>query len=93
MAKIQTLVLDAIAPLTAIVDPIDSVSTEDLQMASTSPIQLIGNTNARISCLRREKIVSSINKLLLPLVKEDQPYADSSPDLFGADFAKRSKEF
>ena len=39
------------------------------------------------------RIITSINKSLLPLVKEDSSYSDVSPDLFGADFAKRSKDF
>lgn len=34
-----------------------------------------------------------INKSLLPLVKDDVPYMEAAPELFGADFAKRSKEF
>ena len=34
-----------------------------------------------------------LNKSLIPLVKEDAPYTDAAPDLFGSEFAKRSKEF
>ena len=67
----------------------ETVSKEDLQLVSTSAIQLIGNANARISRLRREKIVGSTNKSLVPIVKEDQPYANASPDLFGTNFAKK----
>ena len=93
LARIQSFVLDALAPLTALVESGDSVTPENLQLASTSAIRLLGNANARISRLRREKIVTSINKSLLPLVKEDSSYSDVSPDLFGADFAKRSKDF
>lgn len=93
LAKIQTFALDAMAPLTAMVENVDTISKEDLQLALTSAIQLIGNTSARISHLRREKIVSTVNKSLVPLVKEDKDYVDAYPDLFGADFAKRSKEF
>ena len=93
LAKIQTFVLDALAPLTAMVEHANSISQEDLQLASKSAIQLIGNANARISRLRREKVVSSINKSLLPMVQDDSPYANAPPELFGPDFAKKSKEF
>lgn len=93
LARIQTFVLDALAPLTALVENIETVTPEELRLASTSAIQLIGNANARISRLRREKIVTAVNKSLLPLVKEDGPYSKASPDLFGSDFAKRSKDF
>ena len=93
LARIQSFVLDALAPLTTLVEGDDSVTPEDLHLASTYAIQLLGNSNARISCLRWEKIVTSIKKSLLPLVKEDSSYFDVSPDLFGADFAKRCKDF
>ena len=93
LARIQTFVLDAIAPLTAISENLGKFSGEDVEQATTSAIKLIGNASTRISRLRREKVVSSINKSLMPLVQEDEPYANSAPELFGADFAKKSKEF
>ena len=71
----------------------NSITNEELKLASTSAIQLIGNANARLSRLRREKIIQSVNKSLLPMVKDDTPYAKASPDLFGTDFARKSKEF
>ena len=81
LSKIQTFVLDALAPLTALME----TNVEEL-----TPPQL---PNAHISHLRREKIITGLNKSLLPLVKEDAPYTDAAPDLFGSEFAKRSKEF
>ena len=56
-------------------------------------MSLIGNASSHLSRLRREKVVTSVNKALLPLVKEDDHFAGASPNLFGPDFAKRSKEF
>ena len=57
-------------------------------MATTSAIAFIGNTNAQISRLRREKVVAGINKTLLPLAKDDAAFSDAPPDLFGPEFAK-----
>ena len=54
---------------------------------------LIGNANSHLSRLGREKLVNSFNKSLLPLVKEDKDFTETTPYLFGADFAKRSKDF
>ena len=56
---IQTFVLDSLASLTAILDNTD-MSTEEIKEASFTAVELIGNVNAKISRLRREKIVSSI---------------------------------
>ena len=75
LSKIQTF---AIAPLTVMLENMESLANQDLQLATTGAIQLIGNANTKISRLRREKIVRSINKSLLPLVKDDQPYINAS---------------
>ena len=94
LSKIQTFVLDALAPLTALMETnVKELTPPQLQKATTSAVQLLGNANAHISRLRREKIIMGLNKSLLPLVKEDAPYTDAAPDLFGSEFAKRSKEF
>ena len=52
----------------------------------------MGNASACISRLRREKITASFNKSLLPLAQEDKDFTETSPHLFGPDFAKRSKD-
>ena len=93
LARIQSFVLDALAPLTALAERGDATTKEELRLATTSAIQLLGNASARISRLRREKVVQAVNKSLLPMVKEDAPYVDASPDLFGPEFAKKSKDF
>ena len=94
LAKVQTFVLDALAPLTALLETgYEELSPTQLQGAASSAVQLIGNANAHISRLCQEKIIAGVNKSLIPLVKDDSPYVDAAPDLFGPDFAKRSKEF
>ena len=55
-------------------------------------MELIGNASARISRLRREKVCSNLNKSLQPLAQRDELYKDAPPALFGAEFAKKSKD-
>ena len=46
----------------------------DVKEASSTAVDLLGNANTRISGLRRDKLVSSINKSLTPLVQDDTPH-------------------
>ena len=94
LSRLQSFVLDALAPLTALVETSEQeVTPEQMRLATTSAISLIGNASAQISRLRREKVVSGLNKALLPLAKDDASFSDAPPELFGPEFAKRSKEF
>ena len=95
LARIQTFILDAITPLAAIIDGANSgkpLSEGDTLLAASTAAELLGNANARMSRLRREKAVGSLNKTLLPLAQDDDVFAEATPKLFGAEFAKRSKE-
>ena len=69
------------------------MTTEEVQDAASTAIQLIENASARISCLCREWLISSVNKALLPFAKDDEGFTEAPPLLFGPNFAKRSKEF
>ena len=91
LAVIQTHVLDALAPLSTIIETQEGISEQTLAAAATA-IKLLGNTNARISHLRRTKVITQINKALLPLVEEDSNFEDVSPSLFEPEFAQKSKE-
>ena len=93
LAKIQSFTLDALAPLTALVEKTEELSAEETRDAALTAIELIGNANARMSRLRREKIMTSVNKSLLPLAKDDENFTTAAPLLFGGEFAKKSKDF
>ena len=61
LAKIQTFVLDALSPLTAIVEADtkgENITNTQGVNAVKAAIELIGNANPRISHLRRMKIIS-----------------------------------
>ena len=93
LAKIQSFVLDSLAPLTALLEQGQEMSPDEVRDATSTAVELIGNANARISRLRRERIVTSVNKVLLPLARDDEQFAEAAPHLFGTDFARQSKEF
>ena len=88
LAKIQTYLLDAVAPLTSVLE----CAKEDTSAAVSAALQLLGNANAKLSNLRREKVVNDLNKSLLPLINADEDFTEAAPLLFGKEFVKRSKE-
>ena len=94
LAKVQSFVLDTLAPLSALVETTkkEEVTIEEVTDAATCAIQLLGNANAQISRLRREKITSSLNKTLVPLSQDDSNFVGAAPSLFGAEFAKKAKD-
>lgn len=89
-SKIQTYMLDSLAPISCLMEHADKMSVEDVREASSSAALLIGNANTQFSRMRRERYVSAINKDLVPLVKDNSEFAEVTPNLFGPDFSKRA---
>ena len=79
LVKIQTFVLDSLAPLTALIENVEKMNPTQIHDAAASAVELVGNASARLSQLRREKIIASMNKTLLPLSKGGQQLCGSSP--------------
>ena len=73
-SRIQTFVLDPLAPLTAILDNTDNMPIKEIKEGSITAVELIGNASTKISLLHRVKLVSSINKSLVPLVMKDSDF-------------------
>ena len=95
LAKVQTFVLDSLAPLSHLME-LDAqgheiTHTEAIDTVKAA-IELIGNANAKISHLRRSKVITQLNKSLLPLIEEDSNFDGVAPSLFGPEFARKSKE-
>ena len=93
LSRIQTFVLDSLTPLTATLNNHTEMSVEQVKEVSVAAVELIKNANAKIFHFRREKLVSFINKSLVPLVKEDSDFSKVAPNLFGPEFSKGSKDF
>ena len=90
----QVLLLDSLAPLTAILEAHHKGVTLDHKeviQAAKSSMHLIGNANAHLLHLRRERIVSDMNKALLPIVGHNNNFKEAAPFLSGTEFAKKSK--
>lgn len=88
LAKIQAFMLDALAPLTAILENSQGEATVD---ATKAAMQLIGNASAKMAHLRCKKIVANINQALMLVVDDDTNFK-TAPPLFGTEFAKISKD-
>ena len=76
------MVLDAVAPLTSVLEThqrgVDLDSKEVLKVVSAA-LELVGNAGAQISHLLREKVITTINISLLPLVADDENFKTAPP--------------
>lgn len=94
LARVHTFLLDAVAPLTALLDKkvtgSDNLDPNVLN-AVQAACQLVGNASTKLASLRREKIMTSLNRSLLPLVKEEELFKKAAPGLFGTEFAGKCK--
>ena len=66
LARIQSFMLDSLALVSAMVENSKRMMVEDVREASSAAAKLIGNANVQMSRLRKEKLVSAINKNLTP---------------------------
>ena len=89
LATIQSHVLEALTPLSAILETKQDLPKETAS-AATDAVKLLGNSIARISHLQRTTVISQMNKALLPLVEEDSNFREASPSLFEPEFAQKS---
>ncbi len=97
-ARLQTFMLDAMAPLSAILyiesSGKDMLPEENLAVVKTA-LRLIGNASSKESVHSpgREKITGQMNKSLLPLAKDETKFTEAAPMLLGTEFAKSSKKY
>ena len=66
LAKVQTLLLDLLAPLTMLLEAHhrgDESDPKDVVRAVKAVVELIGNANAHMSNLRRVKVIGDSNSL------------------------------
>lgn len=94
LGRLQALVLDAVGPLTHIVEQGQkgTLTPEVAAEAATQALRFLGNASASISLDRRRQVAEHINKDLKPLLEDEDRFRDAPPLLFGRDFEKSAKE-
>ncbi len=95
LARLQSLVLDSLAPLTHLLEAEQRggpPTWEEAKKAVVAATELVSNASAKITHLRREKVTTDLNKALLPVAKEAANFQSAPPSLFGTEFAKKAKD-
>ena len=93
MARLQALTLDAVGPLTDILEKLNSgeaeIDTDEVGYAVESAITLIGNASSQMSVLRRKKILEEYNRDLLSFAQDrEDEFTKAAPQLFRVQFPK-----
>ena len=93
LAKLQTTVLDAVAPLVHIMNEAQqgTLSVEKMVEAAKTALSLLGNASTHVSRERRKKAILSLNKKLHPLVEEEDVFAEAAPLLLSKVFETKMK--
>ena len=94
ISKQQALCLDAVGPLTHILEEAakgELTQKAALEAAQTA-LKLLGNASAHASRERRKNALRSMNPRLVDMAKDDTIYRSAAPALFGDGFCKKAKE-
>ena len=94
MAKSQALLLDAVGPLTFLLEELDkgTLTPQTTREAAQTALRLLGNASCHISADRRKNVLGDLNPRLTDMADEDEQYREAPPNLFGDGFAKKAKE-
>ena len=92
VAKLQTLWLDAVAPLVHILEEAQrgTVTAKTATDEAGAALVLLGNASAHMTCERRNRVLRDLNKDLLPLAEDEEAFKGAAPLLFGETFQRRS---
>ena len=61
----------------------EGMDYKEAMKATSVALQLVGNASAKLSHLRRKKVVSHLNPALLLLVEDEANFQEAPPALFG----------
>ena len=95
---IQALMLDAVAPLTEVMElfhsEADEVSSEQIAKAVEAAITLLGNASCQMSALRRTRVLQEYNRDLVEWAQNrEEKFNEEAPALFGQSFPKDVSEY
>ena len=93
LARLQTLVLDSVGPLTTILEEAakGTLSSKVAADAATAALKLLGNASANISQERRHRVTADLNRDLKDLIEETEHFKNAAPLLFGRSFDQMAK--
>ncbi|XP_064395485.1 uncharacterized protein LOC135342623 [Halichondria panicea] len=93
LAKAQTLFLDAVAPLSNLLESVNTgnLTPEVSANAVKTALGLLGNALANLSKERRKLVVKDLNKDASSLAEDDEILTEAAPMLFGEGFEQKLK--
>ena len=93
-ARLQTLLLDVVGPLTSLLEQGQKgcLTPKAAADAATQALRFLGNANANISCKRRKHVADCLNRDLHPPLEEEDRFREVAPYLFGKEFERSTKD-
>ena len=94
MAKQQSLTLDAVGPITHILEEAakGQLNQKTTIEAAQTALKLLGNASMHANRERRKNAIQSLNSRLSDMAEDDSLYKAAPPMLFGEGFCKKAKE-
>ena len=91
VAKQQTLLLDAVAPLVHILEEAQrsTLTAKTVADAAGAVLALLGNASAHMTCEHRKQVLRDLNNDLLPLAEDEEAFKGAAPLLFGETFQRK----
>ena len=93
-ARLQTLLLDVVGPLTSLLEQGQKghLTPKAAADAATQALRFLGNASAAISHERRKCVADCLNRDLRPLLEEEDRFREAAPYLFGKEFERSAKD-
>ena len=94
LSRMHQFWLDAVAPLTAILEGSEAgeLTAEQAYAAAQSALCLLGNANNHMAQERHKRILMNVNPALKSMVEEENAFQQATPMLFGEEFAKKATD-
>ena len=94
LSRLQQFWLDAVVPLTAILEGSDAgeLTPEQAYAAAQSALCLLGNANNHMAQERHKRVLMNVNPALKSMAEEENAFQQAAPMLFGKEFAKKAMD-
>jgi len=92
LSRLQQFWLDAVAPLTALLESAEAgdLTPEKAVSATQTALYLMGNAHQQMAQERRKKLILKLNPSLKFMAEDSKSFVSSAPMLFGEEFAKQA---